>query len=144
MSPLSEAWRLRRTLRPALSDVDAVCAIVRNRLKQTAIDADCFAVELLLREALINAVTHGCRGRATGRVRCEIRRTTGSIRIVVTDDGDGFDWRLRQEVAPAEEDTSGRGICLYDLYADRVMFNEAGNRVALSRTLRDPQQGDRP
>jgi len=142
MTPSPQAWRLRRTLRPALADIDGVCVIVRNRLKQTAHAADCFTVELLLREALANAVTHGCRDRAGGRVRCEVRFTGASVRILVADDGSGFDWRARLGAEPPELETGGRGLCLYSLYADSVTFNESGNRVALHKRLRDGKQGD--
>ena len=131
------AWRIRRTLRPDLAAVDLLCAHVRNRLKGSASAADSFAVELLLREALVNAVKHGCRGRPGGHISCEVRRSDRGLRMSVCDDGRGFDWQRQQQSPAADLATSGRGVSLYSLYADRVTFNGAGNRVVLFRRLHD-------
>jgi serine/threonine-protein kinase RsbW len=60
------------------------------------------------------------------------------LRLAVRDDGPGFDWKARQSAGLPDLATSGRGIALYTLYADRVAFNEAGNAVVLCRRLREP------
>jgi serine/threonine-protein kinase RsbW len=133
---LSPTWRLERRLAPSLEEVERVCVDVRNRLKGSVLGADLFAVELVLREALVNAVTHGCRERPDARVRCEVRRLGAAIRVAVGDTGPGFDWRLRQQAEVPDDATSGRGVRLYGLYADRVAFNESGNHVVLHRRLR--------
>ena len=54
---------------------------------------NCFAAELLLREALTNAVVHGCHAESGKQVRCSMRLKGRRLLIVVDDDGDGFDWR---------------------------------------------------
>lgn len=133
-------WRIERRLAPSLAAVDEVCAAVRNRLKETATAADSFAVELLLREALVNAVKHGCRDRPDGKVRCEVRRQQEGIRMAIGDDGPGFDWRQRQQMDLPDLDTSGRGVALFTVYADTVDFNDAGNEVVLYRRLGEPHQ----
>ena len=56
-------------------------------------------------------------------------------RLVVADGGPGFDWRAALERVPAEAATSGRGLKIYQAYADRVSFNRVGNRVVLERRL---------
>jgi anti-sigma regulatory factor (Ser/Thr protein kinase) len=59
----------------------------------------------------------------------------GWIVIRVADQGRGF-----ERVVPAPTDcglaASGRGLGIYGLYADRVRFNDRGNRVALFRRVR--------
>jgi anti-sigma regulatory factor (Ser/Thr protein kinase) len=108
---------------------------VRERLKGGPAAADWYSVELLLREALTNAVLHGCAGDATRRVRCDVRVGARSVRLEVASDGPGFDWRAAMREGPSETATSGRGLKIYAAYADRVSFDETGNRLVLVRRL---------
>jgi len=128
-------WRIERTLEPTLHAVDRVCADVRTRLKPHATAADWFGVELLLREALTNAVLHGGGCDPRRRVRCEVSVGPRKARLTVADEGPGFDWRAALAKDTAETATCGRGLKIYALYADRVSFNEAGNRIVLERRL---------
>ncbi len=93
-----------------------------------------FACELLLREALNNAVFHGSHNEGA-TVDCTIRAKRGRILILVQDEGSGFDWRpvLHRETHPSEP--GGRGLEIYRKYANLVRFNEKGNAVALLRHL---------
>jgi serine/threonine-protein kinase RsbW len=133
-------WQLVHSVSPDLPAVDRVCTDVRNRLKESVTDADSFAVELLVREALVNAVTHGCRERPGGQISCQVRRQGRDVWVSVSDDGSGFDWRAQRQTTVADLATSGRGVALYALYANRVSFNEAGNEVVLYRRLSEPAE----
>lgn len=128
-------WRITRTLAPSLRAVDRVCADVRKRLKPHASAADWYGVELLLREALTNAVLHGSGHEPHRRVRCEVRIGPRKARLAVADDGPGFDWRAALAADTRDTATCGRGLKIYGLYADRVSFNDAGNRIVLERWL---------
>jgi serine/threonine-protein kinase RsbW len=128
-------WRIARTMEPTLPAVDRVCADVRRKLKPHAAPADWYGVELLLREALTNAVLHGGGTEPGRRVRCEVRVGPRKAWLAVADEGPGFDWRAALRAETAETATCGRGLKIYGLYADRVRFNEAGNRVVLERWL---------
>jgi serine/threonine-protein kinase RsbW len=128
-------WRIARTLEPTLHAVERLCADVRRRLKPQASPADWYGVELLLREALTNAVLHGGGPEAGRRVRCEVRVGPRKAWLAVADEGPGFDWRAALRAVTAETATSGRGLKIYELYADRVSFNETGNRIVLERRL---------
>jgi serine/threonine-protein kinase RsbW len=134
-------WRLARTLAPTLEAVDAMCLDVRRRLKGWASAADWYGVELLLREALTNAVLHGGGPHPGRRVRCEVAVGRTKARLSVADDGPGFDWRAVSASEADETATSGRGLKIYAVYADRVTFNEAGNRVVLERHFREASRG---
>jgi anti-sigma regulatory factor (Ser/Thr protein kinase) len=133
-APVPGRWRLARTLAPTLEAVDAFCGEVRRRLKEKAAPADWYGVELLLREALTNAVLHGGGGSGYP-VRCEVSVGARRVRMVVSDEGPGFDWKAQLASTTPEAATSGRGLRIYSHYADRVSFNEAGNRVVLERRL---------
>lgn len=135
MTSDASRWRMSRRLAPTLAAVDSMCADVRQRLRTQVSPSDWYSVELLLREALTNAVLHGGDGRAGARVRCDVAVGARSARLVVADEGPGFDWRARLAAATPDVATSGRGLRIYELYADRVRFNESGNRVELRRRL---------
>lgn len=128
-------WRIARTIEPTLDEVDAICRDVRARIRRHASRADWFGVELLLREALTNAVLHAGSDGPGRRVRCEVIVGARRARLEIADGGPGFDWRAALARSPAETATSGRGLRIYEMYADRVSFNEAGNRVVLERKL---------
>jgi serine/threonine-protein kinase RsbW len=96
---------------------------------------NCFAAELLLREALTNAVVHGCQADPRRQVRCVLRLKGRRLLIAVEDDGDGFDWRAaRGNVADLPE-CSGRGMEILHKYANHVRFNGRGNVVVMIKRL---------
>jgi anti-sigma regulatory factor (Ser/Thr protein kinase) len=132
---------MARTLEPTLHAVDGVCAEVRRRLKPRVSSGDWYGVELLLREALTNAVLHGGGRDPLRRVRCEVRVGARGARMAIADDGPGFDWRAALAAEPAAAATSGRGLKIYTLYADRVSFNRRGNRVVLERRFESRHGG---
>ncbi|MCX7823687.1 MAG: ATP-binding protein [Syntrophobacterales bacterium] len=118
-----------------LRSVDILCSSVKTWFSKLNLEGEIFAVTLLLREALNNAIIHGCKSDNSLSVFCEIRIQDSRIRITVKDDGTGFDWRQRLNRCTEPTDTSGRGICIYKLYSDKVVFNRKGNSVSLIRRL---------
>lgn len=107
-----------------------------RRKNQALLDrASRFVVELLLREALNNAVVHGCHGDPRKQVRCLLRLGERRLLIAVEHDGDGFDWRAARARAAELSDCSGRGIEILRKYASHVRYNERGNAVAIVKRL---------
>lgn len=89
---------------------------------------------IALREALTNAVRHGCRGDPTRLVRVRLEADTGRAQVRVADDGEGFAVRRverRSLDRVPRSATGGRGVAMMRLYADRVAYNERGNEVTL-------------
>jgi serine/threonine-protein kinase RsbW len=128
---------LRVLLSATIEDAEDVCKQFRERLagvKETLP----FQAELLLREALTNAVLHGSHGDRHKRVLCAVRLARGRLVIAVQDEGEGFDWRSQPEQPKRALDTCGRGIDIYRRYATRVHFNDKGNAVTLVLSL--PQE----
>src|ERR1035441_6135746 len=93
--------------------------------------AQSFASELLLREALTNAVVHGCRADPGKQVRCSLRLNGRRLLIAVEDDGEGFDWHAAARNSAAFAQCSGRGIELLRLYASGFRYVCRGNRVTI-------------
>lgn len=90
-----------------------------------------FSGELLLREALLNAVLHGNGSEAQQNVYCAARVKRGNLLIVVIDQGQGFDWQAAMARDAAAHECTGRGLRIFRMYATRVRFSARGNRVAL-------------
>ena len=92
------------------------------------------AVELALREALANAIRHGCRGDVTQHVRCSIScDESDDVRLVVRDPGVGFDPDAVPD--PCDEANAlkpgGRGILLMRALMDEVEFGDGGREVRM-------------
>jgi len=119
----------------SLSLLDRAVATVVEFLKNRQATGRLFDVQLLLREALLNAVLHGSRSDPLRTVSLEITAQEGWLHLAVEDQGEGFDWRGRMAALPAPTATCGRGLTILALYADGVEFNEAGNRVRLAKSV---------
>jgi anti-sigma regulatory factor (Ser/Thr protein kinase) len=107
----------------------------RRRSQAMMAHANFFAAELLVREALTNAVVHGCGSDPRKRVHCSLRLRKGRLLIAVADEGPGFDWRAGRGVRANVPDCSGRGMEILHYYANHVRFNEKGNVVTMVRQL---------
>ena len=127
---------LRRFLDPNQDSIESFCWDFQQWLGPDVAARDAFASELLLREALVNSVIHGCP--PDGKVECVVRGGKGRLFIAVSDPGKGFDWRRRWSQAAELDACSGRGVMIYKAYADRVRFNGAGNQVFLKRKFEHP------
>jgi len=126
------------------SEVGAISPLV-DRLMRLIEGSQCvpgeeFDIELALREALENAVVHGNQEDPKTKVHIRCRCQPGKeISIVVTDQGEGFDF---ERVAgkgitsdPAAE--HGRGIQLMKAYMDDVHFERRGSEVHLRKRSRN-------
>ena len=71
-----------------------------------------FDVKLLLREALLNAVLHGSHSDPKRDVSLEVLADAGQLRLTVTDQGPGFDWRTGLSTLAPPEATTGRGLTI--------------------------------
>ena len=126
---------LNRSLPASLEAMEAFFVEIRLRSKGVLAGRNCFAAELLAREALTNAVVHGCGEDPSKRVRCWMRVRKGHLLIAVADDGEGFDWRAARHATAETSDCSGRGMEILHRYADHVRFNRKGNVVTLTRKV---------
>jgi serine/threonine-protein kinase RsbW len=139
MSAVTEA-RTRRVAPPKqlhhvlpsdLDLVDAVCRDARSLLACHG-QVDCvFAVDLLLREFLNNAIVHGNRRDRARQVEVTMQLGRDWIVLTIADQGPGFDWRAQRRAPPADDATSGRGLAIGAEFAQRMKFNREGNQVML-------------
>ena len=134
-SPNFVQCEIRADLPATLEAAEAFVAEFRQRREFHLEQGQSFAVELLLREALTNAVHHGCHHDPAMQVHCSLRLRGSRALIVVVDDGNGFDWRGARDHPATFSDCSGRGIQILRKYGNRVRFNERGNAVTIIKRL---------
>lgn len=95
-------------------------------------------VELALREALTNAVRHGCQGDPTKQLQCTVTcDRSGEVGIVVRDPGPGFDPSAVPHPLDKENifKPSGRGIYLINELMDEVSFAEGGREIRMQKRV---------
>ncbi|WP_186804885.1 ATP-binding protein [Limihaloglobus sulfuriphilus] len=94
---------------------------------------DRFALELVLDEAITNAVKHGNKNDPDKKVTVSYSITPKQFEIEITDEGPGFE--IEDLPDPRREEnlfkTSGRGVLLMKAYMDKVKFNKKGNSVRM-------------
>jgi anti-sigma regulatory factor (Ser/Thr protein kinase) len=120
----------RREIPANLAVVEDVCVGARRWAVSMHLP-NRFAVELLLREALINAAAHGCGCDSSKRITCVLRLRPGRVVIAVHDQGPGFDWRAACARIPDQDECSGRGMTILQQYAHRLRFNQRGNSLVM-------------
>ena len=129
--------RLERTL-PA--DVGLISPVVEN-VMQMVRQMGCaagqeFEVETALREALANAIRHGCGQDRNKQVQflvaCDQSR---GMLIVVRDPGPGFDPASVPSPIQGQEvfSTHGRGIYLINQLMDEVHYERGGAEIVMRK-----------
>ena len=126
-------FQLRLCLGADVRAISPVVESVMEALKELPCVAVAdFAIETALREALANAVVHGCRNDAAQRVDCTLScNPCGEVHIVVRDPGQGFDPASVPDPLSEENVRSnhGRGIFLISRLMDRVWFERGGTEI---------------
>lgn len=138
--------RLEIRFATSLDAIDRVCREVRRFLVDAGHEtaSDLFAVDLVLREGLTNAVRHGNSHDRTKDVICRVSlEEDRQVRMDIEDQGPGFDWKKRRDRLPDDTDEHGRGLLIMKTYVSEFWFNDQGNRLTLIRKqpfLPSPQQ----
>ncbi len=113
--------------------VETVLAVLRD---QKCASGREFEVETAVREALANAIKHGCGSDPDKRVRCCVAcdEARGML-IIVRDPGGGFDPRALPDPTAAQNLYSehGRGIYLINLLMDDVQFARGGTEIHMRK-----------
>jgi len=118
------------------ADIRSISPVV-DRVMLLAGEMSCstgkeFEVEISLREALVNAVVHGCKGDASKKVQLTVccDESRGML-LIVRDPGPGFD--LDSLESPLLGDnifsSHGRGIFLINQLMDEVRFLGRGTEI---------------
>jgi len=92
-----------------------------------------FRLQVVLSEALSNAIVRGNREDRGKWVDVRAELGPDAIRLVVTDEGSGFDPEAVPEPIRPEQldEANGRGLYLIRKLVDAVEFNEQGNSICM-------------
>ncbi|RLB87986.1 MAG: ATP-binding protein [Deltaproteobacteria bacterium] len=121
-----------------LEYIDEVCKTVTRFLKsdQEELASHLFAIHLVLREGLTNAVRHGNKNDPDKLVEFQLKINRGkSICIEIADQGEGFDWKKQQLSGLPEDEDHGRGMAIMETYFTRYSYNQRGNRLYLEKKI---------
>ena len=98
---------------------------------------DVFGVRLALEEALVNAIKHGNRMDPNKSVRIECEARDDRVRIIIEDEGEGFN--VTRVPDPTEEENlekpGGRGIMLMRSFMTPIEYNDRGNRLVMEKVI---------
>ncbi len=72
------------------------------------------------------------------KVRVTYLCKNGVVKIVVKDDGNGFDWRKLPETQDNLYESHGRGVSIARYCFDEVNYNDKGNEVTLLKKIDPP------
>ena len=135
--PACSACKLDMTIS---ADSNAISGVVDGVL-QIAREMKCaegneYHVELALREALANAIVHGCNNDPTKKVECcVVCNEASDVMIVVRDPGEGFSPQAVPSPLDAENlnRDHGRGIYLINQLMDEVSFARNGSEIRMRK-----------
>ncbi|KXS40572.1 MULTISPECIES: ATP-binding protein [unclassified Candidatus Frackibacter] len=87
-------------------------------------------------EILANAVEHGNDLDPDKSIKVKVIITKQSIKIIIEDQGVGFDWydKLVKELDYNDSNERGRGIIIARKIYNKVEYNEQGNKVCLVKS----------
>ena len=96
---------------------------------------DVFAMRLSLEEAITNAIKHGNDGNPEKFVSVVADVTDEKMRVVVQDEGEGFEPEEVPDPTSLEfiERPSGRGLMLMRAYLNFVEYSEGGTKITMER-----------
>jgi len=122
------------------ADPTAISPVVEG-IMEMARNMECaagkeFEVETALREALANAIVHGCKNDPTKKVQCCVGcDDERGMLIIVRDPGVGFDPFAVPDPCNGENRYSnhGRGIYLINQLMDEVKFERNGTEIHMRK-----------
>jgi anti-sigma regulatory factor (Ser/Thr protein kinase) len=135
--PLCSSCRLNMVIPADATAVSSVCDGVMQVVRDMKLAAGKeFQVEIALREALANAIEHGCQGDPSKSIQCCVAGDeSGDVVIVVRDPGTGFD--VTRVPDPRQGANllrgSGRGIHLINEFMDEVRFAHDGREIQMRK-----------
>jgi serine/threonine-protein kinase RsbW len=113
---------------------EAVELVTRHCLAgHTATRTIRFRLQVVLSEALANAILRGNQEALDKWVDVRAELRSDIIRLFVTDEGPGFDPSAVPEPIEPEQidEAGGRGLFLIRKLVDAVQFNEQGNSICM-------------
>lgn len=97
--------------------------------------ADVFAIDLVMREGMTNAVRHGSKGNPDKIIKFTLEYKNKTLVMEIEDEGDGFNWQNQKNNEANIEDDHGRGFSIMQEFFTEYKYNEKGNKLTLIKLL---------
>jgi serine/threonine-protein kinase RsbW len=128
-------WQYRATIPAAVGSIKTVM----DQVMELGVETECFAgkeleIETALREALANAVVHGCKSDEHQTVQLSVScHQDREIEMVVRNPGNGFDPRSVPDPTVHENifEPHGRGLFLINQFMDEVWYERGGTEIRM-------------
>jgi len=99
-------------------------------------DDDAHQLRLILEEALTNGIQHGNNLDTSLKVTISVEFEDDTLKIIVSDRGEGFDYNnIPDPIKDEELKSFGRGIYLIKKMADDVTFNDTGSEITIIKKI---------
>jgi serine/threonine-protein kinase RsbW len=139
MTPEAEHYTLDSTL----ETVERIEHLVLEHARRAGFcDISLEQIALAVHETAANAVFHGNQESSEKKVSLDIQATSDQLKIVITDEGNGFDpAKIPDPLAPEEMFRErGRGVYLTRALMDEyhVSCGASGSEVTLVKYLKQP------
>ncbi len=125
--------------RSSLENIDKVSDSAKIFLKNSSLDDHIFAVCLVLREGLSNAVRHAHHSDSSKVIKFILRIKGSDLYMEIEDEGEGFDWKnIISHLDEKEPDAfvdHGRGFKIMGKYFGEFWYNEKGNKLFLKKRI---------
>lgn len=125
-------------LASSLTEVDKICPDILELLTEHGLQKFHFGVELVARELLNNAILHGNKQDQSKKVEFSLQVGSRWIRLLVADQGKGFNWRQARRQPPDVAAESGRGMAIARVYGQRIHFGAGGRKIEVWFDRRTP------
>jgi serine/threonine-protein kinase RsbW len=130
-------WQYRTTIPAA---VDAITSVVED-VMEVGEQTECFKgkeleIETALREALANAIIHGCKNDARQSIQVYVScDREGAVDMLVRDSGGGFDPESIPDPTFSQSlyATHGRGLFLIQRLMDEVRHGRGGAEIFMRK-----------
>lgn len=113
--------------------VDRLCSDVSAFLTAHNVHGIEFDFNLILREAVCNAIVHGSGMNHALAIEVSLELRPPDLVLRVRDQGPGWNWEARSQCPPPPDQEGGRGMFILENYADSVSFNKAGNEIIVTK-----------
>ncbi|MGE4293467.1 MAG: ATP-binding protein, partial [Desulfovibrio sp.] len=133
--------RLQVRMSANVVSIDRLCGDMAAFLAAGDLSGLEFDMDLMLREALCNAILHGSGGDAGKQVHVTLSRGPESLTLRVRDEGTGWNWREHDWSPPSPLEEGGRGLYIVRHYSDGLEFNESGNEITIIKRYKGQEQG---
>jgi len=129
---------LERAIHGTDAEMNGLFLALKDRLADLPGRQRHFAVELVAREAIQNAIDYGCCHDSAKVAHVEFRLEGEVLSLRVEDEGPGFDPEATLTLEHSRESgSSGNGLSIIAAYADRYYYENGGRTFIAEFVLRE-------